>query len=350
MKKILIIEDNLDVRENVQEILELSGYSVSSAENGKDGIELAIKEPPDLILCDIMMPELDGFGVLRILGRTAQTMDIPFIFLTAKTEKTDFRKGMGLGADDYVTKPFDDVELLDAIEMRLKKSERIRKSFDQTPEGLQHFFSEAKAHKELEKLSQNREIRRFRKRDIIFEEGQMANWLFFISAGKTKCFKTSEYGKELITGIFSKGEFFGYLPLITEEPYQESASSLEDTELTLIPKDDFSLLLFNNKDFSAKFIKMLANQVTDVEEHLVNLAYDSVRKKVSKALVLLHEKYHENDVARFSVLREDLASLAGTAKETVIRTLSDFKEEKLIDINGTDIIINDVNKLKNLRY
>ena len=116
MKKILLIEDNLDVRENTEEILSLANYKVFTAANGKIGVELAHTEKPDLIICDIMMPELDGYGVLHILSKNEDTARIPFIFLTAKTEKSDIRKGMNLGADDYLTKPFDDTDLLNAIE------------------------------------------------------------------------------------------------------------------------------------------------------------------------------------------------------------------------------------------
>jgi CheY-like chemotaxis protein len=121
MKKILIIEDNTEVRENLSEILSLSGYQTISAENGKVGVEKALNDRPDLILCDVMMPELDGFGVLHILSKQPITSDVPFIFLTAKAEKDDFRKGMALGADDYIVKPFDDTILLQTIETRLKR-------------------------------------------------------------------------------------------------------------------------------------------------------------------------------------------------------------------------------------
>lgn len=121
MKKILIIEDNDEVRENTAEIIELSNYKVITAENGKAGVELALAEKPDLIICDIMMPVLDGYGVYHLLGKHTETASIPFIFLTAKSEKTDFRRGMEMGADDYITKPFDGIELLNAIEVRLKK-------------------------------------------------------------------------------------------------------------------------------------------------------------------------------------------------------------------------------------
>ena len=122
-KKILVIEDNLEVLENLGEILELYGYEVQEAKDGKEGVECALKNPPDIILCDVMMPQLDGFGVLNILSKKPATADIPFIFLTAKSEKEDFRRGMNLGADDYITKPFYKDELLQVIETRLKKSE-----------------------------------------------------------------------------------------------------------------------------------------------------------------------------------------------------------------------------------
>lgn len=123
--KILIIEDNHDVRENLSELLSLSGYETQTAANGKLGVEAALAQTPDLILCDIMMPEMDGYAVLRILSKNEATASVPFIFLTAKTELTDVRRGMTLGADDYITKPFDDVELLDTIEVRLRKTNHI---------------------------------------------------------------------------------------------------------------------------------------------------------------------------------------------------------------------------------
>lgn len=119
---ILIIEDNIEMRENISDILQLGNYEVLTAQNGKNGVDLARKNRPDLILCDIMMPELDGYGVLHVLSKHPETSCIPFIFLTAKAEKSDFRKGMHMGADDYIVKPFDGMELLKAIEVRLMKN------------------------------------------------------------------------------------------------------------------------------------------------------------------------------------------------------------------------------------
>jgi len=350
MKKILVIEDNLEVRENLCEILELSGYNVASAENGKLGVIKANAFLPDIIICDVMMPELDGFGVLKIITKTPKLNHIPLIFLTAKAEKSDFRKGMGLGAEDYITKPFDDVELLEAIEMRLAKAERIQNSFEEPSEkGLQSFFSEAKAQKELEKLSEGKELRSFNKKDIIYEQGKTARWLYFIVEGQIKEYQINEYGKELTTNLINPGEFFGYFPLIKNSKYNNNTSCTEATILRLIPKDDFSMLLFNNRDFAAKFIKMIANKAEDIEIKLLDIAYGSVRKKVANALYSFATNISnkENDKIELNVSRDDLAHMAGTAKETLIRTLSDFKQEGLVTIDGKKIIISDLDELKN---
>lgn len=350
MKKILVIEDNFEVRDNLCEILELANYKVVSAENGKIGVQMAKQEKPDLIICDVMMPELDGFGVMKIIQKDPSLNHIPLIFLTAKAEKTDMRRGMGLGADDYIMKPFEDTDLLEAIEIRLSKSERIKQAFDQSEEGLQQFFSEAKAQEEFEKLSLDKEIRSFKTKDQIYTEGQTARWLYFIISGKVKLFQTNEYGKELTTNILNAGEFFGHFSLINQTPYSQSASCFEDTLVRLIPYDDFALLLFNNKDFAAQFIKMIANKTEETERQLIDMAYSSVRKKVANALLAFatSEDKTENRPYYINVSREELASVAGTAKETLIRTLSDFKEEGLIEVDSKSTKVISPSDIENL--
>ncbi len=347
MKKILVIEDNYEVRENLCEILELSGYDIISAPNGVEGVKAATTGDPDLIICDVMMPELDGFGVLKILNKNPKTNGIPFIFLTAKAEKTDFRKGMGLGADDYITKPFDDTELLEAIEMRLQRSAKIKSAFDQSDEGLHRFINEAKAHEEFQKLSENREVRKYQAKDFIYEEGQNARWLYFLVTGQVKCYHINEFGKELITNLYSEGEFFGYFPLIQETRYSDFAKAISDCEIRLIPKEDFSLLLFNNRDFGAQFIKMLANRAENAEQKLIELAYSSVRKKVANALITMADKQcsGQSENVEIKVVRDDLAAIAGTAKETLIRMLSEFKSDGLIEVDGTLIKILSIDQL-----
>jgi len=344
MKKILIIEDNPDVRENLAEILTLSGYESATAENGKIGVEKALEILPDLILCDIMMPELDGYGVLHILSHQAKTADIPFIFLTAKAEKEDFRRGMSLGADDYITKPFDDVALLQTIESRLHKSDRLRVASAQNTGSLDHFIDEARALEAIKHLSDNREVRHFKKKDIIFREGETPRWLFYVESGKVKLYKTSEDGRELIVKIAQTGDFLGFLALFKEDAYPEGAAALDDSSVKLIPKSDFAALVFGNRDVNARFIKMLASHVAEREQQLIELAYNSVRKRVASALVQLCDQSGPS----VSLLREDLASLAGTAKETLIRTLTDFKNEGLIDIKDGAITVTKVDKLRHL--
>lgn len=122
MKKILIIEDEPEMRRNLATILRLEKYLPITAEHGQAGLQLALHEKPDLVLCDVMMPELDGYGVLQALRAQPSTEATPFIFLTAKGEKPDIRAGMNLGADDYLTKPVAKSELLAAIASRLKRA------------------------------------------------------------------------------------------------------------------------------------------------------------------------------------------------------------------------------------
>ena len=351
MKKILLIEDNKDIRENTAEILKLAQYNVITAKNGKEGVELTLKEKPDLIICDIMMPVLDGHGVLHLLSKNEETSSIPFIFLTAKTERSDFRKGMEMGADDYLTKPFDDVELLNAIESRLKKKEILKKEFTKNIEGINDFINEAKGIESLKKLSEERDVRIYKKKEDIYKEGNYPKGIYFVSKGKVKTFQTNESGKELITELHKAGDFFGYLSLLQDEQYTSSATALEDSEIYMIPKVDFFSLIYKNAEVSRRFIEILSNNLRENEKQLVKLAYNSVRKRVAEALVKLSDKYKKDGEQKFSmnVSREDLANMVGTATETVIRTLSDFKEEKFIEVSGGTITIVNYDKLVKLK-
>jgi DNA-binding NarL/FixJ family response regulator len=124
MKRILVIEDEPEMRRNLTALLRFNDYEPCAVEDGRLGLEAARKNAPDLVLCDLMMPELDGFGVLKALRGDPSLARIPFIFLTAKGEKEDLRAGMDLGADDYLTKPVGNAELIRAIESRLKRSQQ----------------------------------------------------------------------------------------------------------------------------------------------------------------------------------------------------------------------------------
>ena len=350
MEKILIIEDNENIRENTAEILDMTNYKVFSAENGKIGVEVALQENPDLILCDIMMPVLDGYSVLHMLRKNGSTRNTPFIFLTAKSEHDDFRKGMELGADDYIMKPFKETELLKAVECRLKKVKLLKEEYDHDLDGLHNLMKAHNGKDLLSELVSGRNINKYKKKQIIFSEGNRPSNLFYIKTGTIKTFKTNDFGKELVTSLFKKNEFFGYLALLQNSNYPHTAMAMEETELAIIPRGDFEELIDSSHEVSKKFIQILAKNVSEDENKLLALAYNSLRKKVADALIILLDKYKDDNDDRFSIniTRDNLATIAGTAIESLIRTLGDFKHENLIDIKEGVITVLNRRKLQNL--
>ncbi|RTQ53304.1 response regulator [Hymenobacter gummosus] len=348
MTTILLIEDNEMIRESTAEILELAGYAVRTAENGKVGVELARAARPDLVICDIMMPVLDGYGVLQIFNQDAQLAGVPFIFLTAKTERTDMRKGMELGADDYLTKPFDESELLSAINGRLNRFRHLKPDYDLQREGLHEFLEDARAVGQLESLSTDRKVHAVRRKQEIYREGDEPTRLYFVKAGRVKTIKTTAAGKELITGIYAAGEFFGYMALLQHTKHTDSAVAVDDAELVYIPKDDFLQLLLRNPAVSQQFIRLLAGRVSEREQQLVGMAYNSIRRRVADTLLQLHAQHGPQ--AAFQLSRDDMAALVGTAPESLIRTLSEFKQDGLIELAGKDIRVLQPDKLRRANW
>jgi len=351
MKKILIIEDDTTMRENTAEILELAQYEVITASNGKEGCGLAKMLRPDLIICDVMMPVLDGYGVLHLLSKDSKTASIPFIFVTAKAEKSEIRKGMDLGADDYLTKPFEDTELLSAVESRLNKAGLLRKEIERDIQGISTFLDEAGGVHELQGLSKNRPTSRYKKKEVVFHVGDTPHYVYFLNKGSVKTYKTHDDGKEFITNVYKAGDFFGHVSLFEQKGYSDSGIVLEESEIFKIPKEDFLTLIYKNKDVARTFIKLLSNQIEDQEKQLLRLAYDSVRKRTAEALLQLLKKTSpvEGKSLSLQVTRDDLASMVGTATETVIRCLSEFKVDKFIEVSGREIIVLDVPGLEKIQ-
>ncbi len=350
MKTILIIEDNEDIRENVAEILMLSDYKTITAGNGKEGIESAQKNLPDLIICDIMMPGVDGYGVLHVLHKDPTTQNIPFIFLTSKSERSDFRSAMEMGADDYITKPFAGNELLNAIESRLRKVEVLKKQLTPDLKGLNELMAAVGNNKSLEDLKKESNSNTYKKKQIIYKEGAHSHYLYYIVSGKVKTYRTHEDGKDLVMDLYNEGDFFGYVTLLEGTAHKENAETIEETELVLIPKKDFEELMNSSPSAAKKFIGLLAKNLIEKEKQLLGIAYNTLRKKVAEALVSLQKKYHtnKNEPYLIDISRDDLATIAGTATESLIRTLSDFKSENLIDIKSGKVIITNDKKLENL--
>lgn len=350
MKTVLVIEDNEDIRENVEEILTLSDYKVLLAANGKEGIEVAQAHKPDLIICDIMMPGVDGYGVLHVLHKDLATQNIPFIFLTSKSERSDFRAAMEMGADDYITKPFSGNELLNAIESRLKKTEVLKKNLSADLEGLNELRSTVSS-KTLEDLTKESNLNDYKKKQVVYKQGNHPHYLFYILKGKVKTYKTHEDGKDLVIDLFNEGDFFGFVPLLENTVYKETAETIEETELALIPKKEFEDLINANPAIARKLVSLLAKNVAVKEEQLLGIAYNTLRKKVAEALVSMYRKYHDPQAKEpfaIEISREELATIAGTATESLIRTLSDFKSEHLVDIKSGKVIITDDKKLSGL--
>jgi CRP-like cAMP-binding protein len=314
-------------------------------------VEAAQREKPDVIVCDIMMPELDGYGVLHLLRKNTETQHIPFVFLTAKTERSDFRKGMEMGADDYITKPFEDIELLNAIEIRLKKAEVLNNKYAPSQQGINQFIKDVKNAGLVNQLSEQYSTDNYSKKQVLYQEGKRPRVLFYLVKGKVKAVKSHEDGKEYITDLFSDGDFIGYSALIEDKNYDDSAIILEEAEIMQLPREDFMQMIYGNMDVAAKFIRIITQNVKEKEDRLLSLAYSSLRKRVAKALVDIQSKFNsENPEKPIEISREDFAHYVGTATESLIRTLSDFKAEKLIEIKEGKISIVSFEKLKNLLY
>lgn len=349
MKTILLIEDDTVLRENTAELLELSNYDVISASNGKIGVNKAKKILPDIIVCDIMMPELDGYGVLDALSKNSDTKYIPFIFLSAKTEHKDIRKGMNLGADDYITKPFNEDDLISAIESRLAKAAILKDERDRNKNNSDINESEIKTLNDFKNyINDYGKVFKYLKNDIIYKEGDHSNYIYLINKGVVKCHKIDEFGKELTTGLYKEDDLFGYLSFKQNIPYQETATAIKDLEMAGILKTDLKNILDKNHKIALELMQLLTNDLTGVKDQLLQMAYSSVNKKTAATIIKFAKKLNRKPDDPIKISRSDLASVAGIATETLIRTMSDFKKQGLIAIEGRNIKILDLQKLKNI--
>lgn len=347
MKRLLLIEDDIVLRENTAEILELSGYEVKTSTNGNKGVEAAKEYLPDLIICDIMMPELDGYGVLSTLSQNEKTNSIPFIFLSAKTEHRDIRKGMELGADDYLTKPYEELELIGAIESRLAKVAILRENASNNS-SLKYDSRDkiSDIHQLKNFIDDNGTEESYSPGELIFAEGTTSNTVYLIVSGVVKTHKLDRMGKELITGVYKADDYFGFTSFARSTKHQESATALEETKLVTISTDELNKLLLENQDLALELMQQLSESLDEAKEQLLEMAYASVRKKTAHTILKFAEKLDRDAHGNIHILRSDLASVAGMATETLIRTLSALKKEGLIEIEGRNIRILNLEKLK----
>lgn len=345
-KTILIIEDDQTLLDNTQEILELSGYRVITACNGKTGVSIAQKILPDTILCDIMMPDLDGFNVYKMLQKNKNTCQIPFIFMSVKSEPEDIRHGMNMGADDYITKPFKEQDLLAAIASRIAKHDILkdRKRKKKETSGLINNLEDLRVW--FERFGELVEVE---KHEELFREGRHASYIFLVGFGMVKTFRLDEYGKELITGISKKNDFLGFYSFKTGGQYPESAQAMEDSTLFRFSSEEFIQTLFQSQDLTIEFAQLISENLSIMKTHLLDMAYSSVLKKTTNTILEFAEKIQGDPQQYIKISRSDLASVAGISTESFIRSLSSLKKDGLIDIVGRDIKILNLQKLHSIR-
>lgn len=339
MKTILLIEDDTALRENTAELLELANYTVYTAPNGKIGIDVAKEKLPDLIVCDIMMPEVDGYGVLEAVSLDPTTTHIPFIFLSARTEHKEIRKGMDLGADDYLTKPFEEDELLSAIESRLAKAEILSNALENSAKKKENEGGIRNLNELKNLFDDTGEIKHFEKGATIYKEGAYSTRIYLILDGIVKSTKMEESGKELTTALHKPDEFLGFTSFAENIPYQETATAVENVQLAGISKDELKKILGKNQNVSLELVNVLTENISEIKEQLLQMAYSSVRRKTAQTILQFARILNRNPEDAIRIARSDLASVAGIATESLIRTISEFKKKGLIEIEGRNIKI-----------
>lgn len=344
MKKILIIEDDKILRENTKELLEFSKFKVLTAANGKEGVKTALEVVPDLILCDILMPVMNGYQVLKKLAKSKETANIPFIFLSAKSNKEDIRKGMNLGADDYITKPFYEEELIEAIKSRLAKFEILKKTPFRNSSSSP--YSQISTLLELKAFIKAKGERvDFKKKKEIYTEFENANYIYCVQTGIVKSIKLDEDGKELITNFYKEGDLFGFYSFTRSSLYTETTIAVENGFGYKFSTSILQDIINQNIEITLELAEVLTNNLLELKEHLLEMAYGSVLKKTSNTILEFAERIQEDPSGYIKISRSDLASVAGISTESFIRSLSILKKENLIDIEGRNIKILDLKKL-----
>ncbi|WP_426431104.1 response regulator [Winogradskyella sp. HB-48] len=349
MTKILLIEDDKVLRENTAELLELSNFEVITAPNGELGLKSININLPDIIVCDIMMPKINGYEVLNEVSKDNKTKYIPFIFLSAKTEHQDVRKGMNLGADDYITKPFTEEELVSAIKSRLAKASILKEKVEDNV----HNYSEKD---ELINLNDLKNFfddygngLTFNKGDIIYREGDHSNFIYLITKGAVKCHKLDTKGKELATSLYKEDDLFGYTSFTHNLPHKETATAIKKTKLVGLSILQLSEIIKNNNKLAIALIDHLTDDLSHIKDQLLEMAYSSVNKKTASTILQFAEKINRRPNDPIKISRNDLASVAGIATETFIRTLTNFKEQGLIKSEGRNIVVLDIDGLKQIK-
>ncbi|WP_316753021.1 response regulator [Pedobacter gandavensis] len=343
--KILIIADESDSRTSTILLLKMANYDVIEAYNGKQGVNQALTIQPDLILCNTMLPDIDGYMILSLIKKLPQAQNIPFIILASKNDQNEVRKSMIMGADDYLIKPFRNIEILETIEMRLKKRAEQKKR----PDSVVNGGNIKNGIESFEKIITESRLRHFKRKQVIYYQEDSADAIHLIASGSVKTLKTTPDGRDLVTGIYKENEYFGINAYFSAEVHHETAETIEETLLYTFPRAVLDPLIDKFSDLSKKFIGIIAANNLKKEHQLLEFAYFSVRKRMSQLLLRLYPKNNAGVVQWIDISRENLAAMSGMASETVSRVLSDFKKDGLIMRDSNKIMIIDPLRLAHLK-
>lgn len=333
---ILVIEDQQAVRENIAELLELAGHRVLQAENGIEGIRMAKSHLPDLVLCDIMMPELDGYGVAEVLGRQPETSNIPLVFLTAKADAADFRKGLAKGAVDYISKPFESHELLETIEMRLKREHAPRR-METGKAAWQNWVSGLQSDHPATLQGAKLQVMRMEKGGHLYAEGDASRFVYFIKSGYVKQERMDSKGKKLCLRMLGPGDFCGWAGDFEHGTHDQDALAITEVEVIRIAQSDVREALLERPELALELSRLQLESAAEFETAALSLAYGSARENTARALLRFAVPSENGRVIRMS--REDLANSVGMASESIIRTLATFKKEGLTGTLGRTVVI-----------
>ncbi|RZK63991.1 MAG: cyclic nucleotide-binding domain-containing protein [Pedobacter sp.] len=337
MKTILVIESDAIVRESYAETLKSSGYNVIIAQDGDIGINMAIINVPDLVLCNTALMDVDGFCVLAVLSKNLLTSHIPFIFINTKFKLYTLRRGMDMGADDFITRPFQDNQLVRAVEFRINKLKTTIDHSENVVRMGQDKIDNVKGIPNINEIILRGTNRRLKKKQTLYFENDHTQGLYFLDEGCLKTFRLNSNGRELITNLYHAKSFIGLGSLLLEDTLADTAEAMQNCSVYFFPKRTVLELLIDYPDLNQYFIKILSMHLRQKEDELIDMAYESVTKRLSKVLVRLNES--TSPIDHIAVTRYDLAGLTGIATETVSRILSDFKHQNLIEKSGSHIHI-----------
>lgn len=347
MKNILIIENNLKSLKNYADTLKKAGYQVTMSPSSDNGIKMAISITPDLIVCNTELTNIDGFEVMSTIIANPSTSKIPFIFINTDTSTEKIKKGLNRGAADFVTRPFNSNQLVRSVDIQFNKHKNQNFSLFFNNDTLDNNQLNTNGLNKLIELISESKTRQIKKKQTLYYEGDYAQWLYLIVEGCVKTFKLTNDGRQLITGLYKPNTFVGLDNLLLDVPFSENAEATQDSSVYFISRSAVIELLNEHIDINHYFIKLLSINIHEKENQLVELAYESVRKRLAQVLTRLAEDVVPID--HIEISRDELAGLAGIANETVSRILTDFKDKKLIERNGSQIQIIDLEGLMTLR-